>query len=63
MESACKASGAKIKYVRLEEANGFRINETEIIKCLDNVHLLFLCNQTNPTDPLFAKKGRLKDYK
>ena len=59
-ESACKASGAKIKYVRLEEANGFRINETEIIKCLDNVHLLFLCNPNNPTGQLLQKKGVLK---
>src|SRR4030067_3417177 len=55
--SACKASGAKIKYIRLEEADGFRINETEIIKCLDNVQLLFLCNPNNPTGRLFLRKG------
>lgn len=59
-ESACKASGAKIKYIRLEEADGFRINETEIIKCLDNVQLLFLCNPNNPTGQLLPRKGVLK---
>ena len=58
--SACKASGAKIKYIRLEEADGFRINETEIIKCLDNVQLLFLCNPNNPTGRLLLRKGVLK---
>lgn len=59
-ESGCKASGAKIKYIRLEEADGFRINETEIIKCLDNVQLLFLCNPNNPTGQLLPRKGVLK---
>jgi len=58
--SACKASGAKIKYIRLEEADGFRINETEIIKCLDNVQLMFLCNPNNPTGQLLPRKGVLK---
>lgn len=59
-ESACRTSEAKIKYVKLEEADGFRIDETEIIKCLDNVQLLFLCNPNNPTGQLLLRKSVLK---
>ncbi len=59
-ESACRASGAKIKYIRLEEADGFRIDEEKLIRCLDNTDLLFLCNPNNPTGQLLPRKGVLK---
>ncbi len=58
--SACKASGAKIKYIRLEEADGFRIDDEKLIRSLDNTNLLFLCNPNNPTGQLLPRKGVLK---
>ncbi|MEK6678174.1 MAG: threonine-phosphate decarboxylase CobD [Nitrospirota bacterium] len=59
-ESACRASEAKIKFIRLKEKNDFRIDESELIKCLDNIQLLFLCNPNNPTGRLLPRKGVLK---
>ncbi|MBI5042326.1 MAG: aminotransferase class I/II-fold pyridoxal phosphate-dependent enzyme [Nitrospirae bacterium] len=59
-ESACRASGTKIKYIRLEDADGFRIDEEKLIRCLDNTDLLFLCNPNNPTGQLLPRKGVLK---
>jgi threonine-phosphate decarboxylase len=58
--SACKASGVKIKYLKLEEADDFRIDEEKLISCLDNTDLLFLCNPNNPTGRLLPRKGVLK---
>lgn len=58
--SACRASGAKIKYLKLEEADGFRVDEEKVIRCLDNTNLLFLCNPNNPTGQLLPQKGVLK---
>ncbi len=59
-ESACKASGAKIKYLKLEEADDFRIDEEKLIHCLDNAGLLFLCNPNNPTGRLLPRKDILR---
>ncbi len=59
-ESACMASEAKIKFIRLKEKDDFRIDESELIKCLGNVQLLFLCNPNNPTGRLLPRNGVLK---
>lgn len=59
-ELAVKSCGGRVKYLRLEEEKGFKIDIEEVVANLDRVKIVFLCNPNNPTGTLI-KRSELMD--
>lgn len=54
-EKAAKLTGAQPVFLKMHENNNFQIKEGEILRHLESVDLVFLCNPNNPTGFLFKK--------
>jgi len=54
-EFALKSVGCKIKFFPLKPKDGFRLDVEELLKDLDKMDSLFLCNPNNPTGQLINK--------
>lgn len=56
-ERAAHLAGGRCLFVKTREKNDFAVNVTEIVKRLDSVDLLFICNPNNPTGFLWDKEA------
>lgn len=56
-ERAVHLAGGRCLFVKTHEKNDFAVNVTEIVKRLDSVDLLFICNPNNPTGFLWDKEA------
>ncbi len=59
-EFALKSVECKIQFFPLKPKDGFRLNVEELLKDLDKMDSLFLCNPNNPTGQLITKADLLK---
>lgn len=59
-ESALGSVGCRIKFFPLKPKDEFRLNIKELLKNIENIDLLFLCNPNNPTGELINKADLLK---
>lgn len=55
-ECAARASGANIEYFYLNENNDFKIDIQTLIKQINDIDIIFICNPNNPTGTLLTNK-------
>lgn len=53
-ERAARSSGANIEYFYLNESNGFEIDIQTLIKQINSIDIIFICNPNNPTGTLLT---------
>ncbi len=59
-EFALKSVGCRIRFFPLKFKDNFRLDVEKLLKDLDKMDLLFLCNPNNPTGQLINKADLLK---
>lgn len=59
-EQALKAVGCEIAYYNLKEENDFALQEDYLIHLTPDIHMVFLCNPSNPVGNLVDKKLLIK---